>query len=332
MKKLLLTSVVMLSIFVEAEEKVFILEEDVIENTTIKGKKITDKQMEELAINISLNNLKQGTPFKAIEKIASQEVKEKDLSVSPREAAKKILDNIMSKRDEAAGVFRFHLSPETTESLLKFSKTKDGKEWFDKASAISNEVSPIVMDAIKDEIEKLEKKYGKKKSEADDKNKADTEDSNNAYKKDVKKESSKDDKKLEELVSIISLEPLKQGPSLKIIELVVTNTIKDKDLSVSEKEATKKVIDSIMNKKPEVAAVFKKNLSSEVIDALLKFSKTVEGKEWFEKVGEISQNMSIIIMDAIKEEVEKLEEKYGKKKPVSKDSKKDEKKEYKNSK
>jgi hypothetical protein len=183
MKKLLLVSVVSFGLFAEEIGKVIVADDAPTENTTMKGKKITDKQMEELATNISLNPLKQGPAYKVVEMVAGEVVKENNLSISAKAATGKIMDNIMSKRDEVAGVFRFELSPETTEELLKFSKTAAGKEWFEQVGAISQATSTIVMDALKEATEILIEKYGKKK------------DSKDKSSDDAKKDDKKEDKK-----------------------------------------------------------------------------------------------------------------------------------------
>ena len=190
MKKILLCSVFGLSLFCKDDVK---SSDNYIENTTCKGRVISEKKLEELASNISLNPLKQGPSLKVIETVASEVVKEKDLSISAKDATKKIVDNIMTKRDEVAGVFRFELSPETIAELYKFSKTDAGKEWFNQVGAISHATSGIVMDALQEAIEILEEKYSRKKKTGDKEgNKGDKKDSD---KKDKKaKEGNKDDK------------------------------------------------------------------------------------------------------------------------------------------
>lgn len=160
MKKLLMLSVAAVNLIGKAETDT-VSKVVVADANAKKENKMTEKQLEELASNISLSPLKQGPAFKVIETVASELVKEKNLSISAKKATEVIMDNIMNQKDAVAGVFRFELSESAREGLLEFSKSPAGKEWFEKVGSISHATSTVVMDAMQEAIGQLEEKYGK---------------------------------------------------------------------------------------------------------------------------------------------------------------------------
>ena len=280
----------------------------------IKTEEISQKDLEHLAELLALNPLITGEALQVIKNV-SKELVDKDLKgITSTDVTQKIVTDILSKKSAVAEVLKSDLSVETQKELLKLINTEAGKELFSKSTSISQKSSAIVIEALQEVIKELEKKQnkyfnlnfklGSKKIKSD----ATSKEGLDKKPEDITK---KLQRELEDIAEIIILNPLKNGAAYRVIEAIATEFIKDKKLKdITSKKIADKILENIFSKKDKLAELFK-DLSNKALEELVKFTKTSAGIEWFEKVANISNATSMIVMDAMQNSVYALEKKYG---------------------